>query len=96
MHEIIPNWAVQSLVILVTCFNRGEKMTPLLVSCRCEATVLLFCCCCYYYFSNVNTEFIEVTLQRGSPAGELEPIAAYRLGVFMRWVEKSQEDHWVG
>jgi hypothetical protein len=38
----------------------------------------------------------EVVLWRESPARELEPSAAYRLGVFMRWVEKPQDDHWVG
>jgi hypothetical protein len=37
----------------------------------------------------------EVVLWRESPARQLEPTAAYSLGVFMRWVEKPQECHWV-
>jgi hypothetical protein len=40
--------------------------------------------------------YCEVVLWRESSARELEPTAAYRLGVFMRQVEKLQEDHWVG
>jgi hypothetical protein len=31
----------------------------------------------------------------GTPAREPEPTDTYRL-VFVRWVEKSQEDHWAG
>jgi hypothetical protein len=32
-----------------------------------------------------------------TPERELEPIAPYRLGADKRrWVEKSQESHWVG
>jgi hypothetical protein len=32
----------------------------------------------------------------GVPTRELEPTTAYRLRVFMRWVEKSQEGYWTG
>jgi hypothetical protein len=39
----------------------------------------------------------EVVLWKESPARELKPTAAYRLGVDKRkWVEKSQESHWAG
>jgi hypothetical protein len=38
----------------------------------------------------------EVALKKGSPARELEPPIAYRLRVFMRWMKKPQEGHWVG
>jgi hypothetical protein len=33
----------------------------------------------------------EMDLQRGISARELETTAAYRLGVFMRWMENPQE-----
>jgi hypothetical protein len=38
----------------------------------------------------------EVVLWRRIPARKLEPTAIYRLGVFMRWVEKFLDGHWVG
>jgi hypothetical protein len=43
-------------------------------------------------------EMKEVYSQRGTPARELEPTATatYRLGIFVRWVEKSQEGHSAG
>jgi hypothetical protein len=32
----------------------------------------------------------------GVPSKRAESTASYRLRVFMRWVEKSQEGHWAG
>jgi hypothetical protein len=46
---------------------------------------------------NASTGFtVEKWCCGGVPAREWEPPATYRLGLFMRWVEKPQEGHQVG